>query len=82
VLWLNSEADIKRHSASSVTSPPPTRGSNLQFELPTPRDNAANAAGAQSNTHIAFLENQRAPNRGKALRIPGPREFEQGIIRR
>ncbi|KAI5792891.1 cation transport protein-domain-containing protein [Pyronema domesticum] len=64
--------------ASSATSPPPTRGSNLQFELPTPRDNAANAAGAQSNTHIAFLENQKAPNRGKALRIPGPREFEQG----
>lgn len=28
--------------------------------------------------HIAFAENQRAPGSGRALRIPGPREFEQG----
>lgn len=28
--------------------------------------------------HISFIQNQRKPSTGKALRIPGPREFEKG----
>jgi hypothetical protein len=31
-----------------------------------------------NNTHIAFAESQRSSQHGKALRIPGPREFEKG----
>ena len=30
--------------------------------------------------HIAFLENQRNPKDKGALRIPGPREFDRGVI--
>lgn len=30
--------------------------------------------------HIAFLENQRNPKDKDALRIPGPREFDRGVI--
>ncbi|KAF8537025.1 cation transport protein-domain-containing protein [Trichophaea hybrida] len=63
------------HSANE--SPPATRGSNLQFNLPSPRDGAGDWS-FQANHHIAFLENQKAPQHDKALRIPGPREFENG----
>jgi hypothetical protein len=55
-------------------SPPATSSSNIQFgDLPSPRD------GAEDNGHIAFVDGPRAPQREKALRIPGPREFERGI---
>lgn len=30
--------------------------------------------------HIAFLENQRNPKEKKALRIPGPRDFDRGRV--
>ena len=30
--------------------------------------------------HIAFLENQRNPKEGKALRIPGPRDYDRGSV--
>ena len=30
--------------------------------------------------HIAFVENQRAQDRGRTLRIPGPREFDAGEV--
>ncbi|KAF8253091.1 hypothetical protein K440DRAFT_534569 [Wilcoxina mikolae CBS 423.85] len=61
----------------AAEGPPGTRGSNLQFNLPSPRDGAG-GWGSPANNHIAFLESQKAPQHGKALRIPGPREFEKG----
>ena len=30
--------------------------------------------------HIAFLENQRNPKNKETLRIPGPREFDRGVL--
>lgn len=51
---------------------------NIQFvNLPSPRP-GGNDPGNLNAPHIAFAENRRAPSSGKALRIPGPREFEQG----
>ncbi|KAH8146762.1 uncharacterized protein LAJ45_09136 [Morchella importuna] len=51
---------------------------NIQFvNLPSPQPRT-NDPGSLSAPHIAFAENRRAPSSGKALRIPGPREFEQG----
>ncbi|KAI5780922.1 cation transport protein-domain-containing protein [Geopyxis carbonaria] len=58
--------------------PPPTANSNIQFVgLPTPQDQI-NSIDNADHPHIAFVENQRSPNAGRALRIPGPREFDQG----
>ena len=67
----------------SVSAPPETAGSNIQFadHLLTPRDaDAGDGADWQTgqNTHIAFAESGNLPPREKALRIPGPREFENG----
>ncbi|KAI5854369.1 cation transport protein-domain-containing protein [Tricharina praecox] len=70
------------NTATASRNPPGTASSNIQFsDLPSPRtrdgteDYGWNAA---NNNHIAFVESQRAPQNGKALRIPGPREFEKG----
>jgi hypothetical protein len=65
----------------SASAPPETAGNNIQFadHLPTPRD-ASDGADYQAspNTHIAFAKSDNLPQREKALRIPGPREFENG----
>lgn len=60
-------------SEQSPGRPPVTASSNIQFtDLPSPRD------GADESGHIAFAERPKAPQRERALRIPGPREFEKG----
>lgn len=75
---------IHRNTATATANhnPPGTGSSNIQFtDLPSPRtrdgteDHGLNAV---NTNHIAFAEGQRAPQDGKALRIPGPREFEKG----
>lgn len=47
---------------------------NIHFSLPL----APNRESDITALHIAFAETQRTPSSGRALRIPGPREFEKG----
>lgn len=57
-------------------------GNQIQFaEPPRTRDGQSLEQVPERDridTHIAFVEHQRARPEGKALRIPGPREFERG----
>lgn len=49
--------------------------SNIQFvNLPLPPNRESDITAP----HIAFAETQPTPSSGRALRIPGPREFEKG----
>lgn len=61
---------------------PGTGSSNIQFtDLPPTRTRDGtedHGWNSPNNNHIAFEESQSAPQNGKALRIPGPREFEKG----
>lgn len=55
-------------------------GNQIQFaDPPRTRDGTTvEPPKERIDTHIAFVEHQRARPEGKALRIPGPREFERG----
>ncbi|PWW71838.1 hypothetical protein C7212DRAFT_231019 [Tuber magnatum] len=70
--------------ASFATEGPQTRQQNceatgIQFvDLPSPTRDGAGSMNAFAGPHIAFDETQRNYGHGKALRIPGPREFEKG----
>ncbi|CAZ79196.1 unnamed protein product [Tuber melanosporum] len=70
--------------ASSATEGPQTQRQNseatgIQFvDLPSPSRDGAGCMSAFTSPHIAFTETQRNCVHGKALRIPGPREFEKG----
>ncbi|KAG0133775.1 cation transport protein-domain-containing protein [Tuber indicum] len=70
--------------ASSATEGPQTQRQNseatgIQFvDLPSPPRDGAGCTSAFTSPHIAFAETQRNCVHGKALRIPGPREFEKG----
>ncbi|KAG0637192.1 cation transport protein-domain-containing protein [Tuber brumale] len=70
--------------ASSATEGPQTQRQNseatgIQFVgLPSPARDGAGGMNAFTSPHIAFAETQRNCVQGKALRIPGPREFEKG----
>ena len=85
----SSSSAQKRTSNSSAQSQvgplpnidPPTFHRNITFadEVKSP-DPATHRSPDQLNPdrHIAFLENQRNPKDTGALRIPGPRESDQG----
>lgn len=65
--------------SSSLTEAPhrTAEPSNIHFgNLPIPPNRESEIA--MNAPHIVFAENQRAPSSGRALRIPGPREFEKG----
>ena len=59
---------------------------DITFADELPEDNRGERISAptyeqlDADGHIAFLENQRNPKDKGALRIPGPREYDRGII--
>ncbi|CUS07616.1 unnamed protein product [Tuber aestivum] len=69
---------------SFATEGPRTQQQNceatgIQFvDLPSPTRDGSGSMNAFAGPHIAFAGAQRNHAPGKALRIPGPREFEKG----
>jgi len=81
-VWSLTEVCRNLAAATVNRNPPGTGSSNIQFiDLPSTRTRDGtedHGWNSPNNNHIAFEESQSAPQNGKALRIPGPREFEKG----
>ena len=62
-------------------SPSPDPGpAGIQFvNLPSPSRDGPGSGGF-TTAHIAFAESKQDHGHGKALRIPGPRDFEKGLL--
>lgn len=85
----NEERRILSPKASSSTMAEPQTAEGVSESVPGTGSTDIQFNDSQSlpddlrrsitnNTHIAFAESQRSSQHGKALRIPGPREFEKG----
>ena len=81
---IDSQNQFKRFCRPGARAPSFRRDITFADQLPTrtglqPLDERL-PQQISAEQHIAFLENQRNPKDKGALRIPGPREFDRGVI--